>query len=258
MDIQEYISSGMIESYVLGQLSPKEIAELQALAQKYPEITTEIIAVEESLMSVSAKKPPARLKQNIRSRIDIKGEAKVIPMERSGSALMGWVAAASIIMLIGSAVYNFVLLNKIHSAEEQLTALNAEKDKYAKDFEEQSASYQQIAANMSVMMDPMNKKVMLKGMGAAPNALAAVYWNQNTKHVMLNVSSLPAPAENMQYQLWAIVDGKPVDAGVFDMDTNMFHEMKIIPNAQAFAVTLEKRGGSDSPTMDAMYLMGNV
>jgi anti-sigma-K factor RskA len=259
MDILEYISSGVIESYVLGQLSEKEVAELQSLAKEYPEINAEIAAVEKTLMNFYSKTPAPQLKQQILSKIEIEKGAKVIPLKKKeDSSLIGWIAAASIAMLIGSAIYNFVLLNRVDEAEKQVATLAADKDKYAKDFEEQSASYSQMAADMAVLTDPANKKIMLKGMDKAPDALAAVYWNQDSKHVMINVKSLPPPAAGMQYQLWAIVDGKPVDAGVFDMDTAMFHAMKIIPEAQAFAVTLEKKGGSPTPNMEAMYLMGNV
>ena len=76
----------------------------------------------------------------------------------------------------------------------------------------------------------------------------------------INVNSLPVPSADKQYQLWAIVDGKPVDAGVFTMtsDSASIQKMKSISGAQAFAVTLEKKGGNPTPTMTAMYLMGNV
>ena len=37
-----------------------------------------------------------------------------------------------------------------------------------------------------------------------------------------------------------------------------FQKMKAIKNAQAFAVTIEKVGGSVAPTMDTMCLLGNV
>jgi anti-sigma-K factor RskA len=258
VNIQEYISSGVIESYVLGQLSAKESAELEALAKKHPEVNAEIRAVEETLLNFSAKTPPAHLKAKILSRLELKEEAKVVSIGNQGSSIMTWVAAASVALLIGSAIYNFVLMNKMKSTEEELAQLATDKEKYRQDFEAQSASYQQMAEDMSIMMSPENKKVMLKGMDAAPEALAAVYWNPNSKDVYINVSSLPAPAEGKQYQLWAIVDGKPVDAGVFDMDSTMLHKMKAIEGAQAFAVTLEQKGGSPVPTMTAMYLMGNV
>ena len=56
-----------------------------------------------------------------------------------------------------------------------------------------------------------------------------------------------------------MVDGKPVDAGVFDLNAGpgMF-KMKNIPRAQAFAITLEKKGGSPTPSLDKLYVLGKV
>ena len=52
-----------------------------------------------------------------------------------------------------------------------------------------------------------------------------------------------------QYQLWAIVDGKPVDAGVINNCIGLC-KMKKIDHAEAFAITLEKEGGSPTPTLN--------
>ena len=89
-----------------------------------------------------------------------------------------------------------------------------------------------------------------------PNDLAIVYWNSDTKDVMLNVQALPSAPANMQYQLWAIVDGKPVSEGMLTMGAGL-HRMSDVENAQAFAVTLEKAGGSPTPKGD-MYVMGTI
>jgi anti-sigma-K factor RskA len=35
-------------------------------------------------------------------------------------------------------------------------------------------------------------------------------------------------------------------------------KMKNMPKAEAFAITLEKRGGSPEPSMDKLYVMGKV
>ena len=99
--------------------------------------------------------------------------------------------------------------------------------------------------------------IAMKGQAINPSGLSTIYWDTQTKDVYLLVNSLPQPASDKQYQLWAIVDGKPVDAGVFDMkDADGLVKMKNIPQAQAFAITLEKKGGSASPTLAAMYVMG--
>jgi anti-sigma-K factor RskA len=90
------------------------------------------------------------------------------------------------------------------------------------------------------------------------NSVATVYWNTKSKDVYLLVNNLPQPASDQQYQLWAIVDGQPVDAGVFDVqNASGLLRMKNMPRAQVFAVTLEKRGGSTTP-QGPMYVMGKV
>jgi hypothetical protein len=49
LDIQAYIASGILESYVLGITSAEENVEIEALALQYPQIKAEIEAVRASL-----------------------------------------------------------------------------------------------------------------------------------------------------------------------------------------------------------------
>jgi anti-sigma-K factor RskA len=91
-----------------------------------------------------------------------------------------------------------------------------------------------------------------------PNSLAIVYWNTRTKEVYLMFNNMPRPEADKQYQLWAIVDGKPVDAGLIAGNgENVLIKMKNISGANAFAVTLESKGGNPSP-QGQMYVLGNV
>jgi hypothetical protein len=72
LNLEEYISSGIIESYVLNQISDEERKELEAMATKHPEIKAEIRAVEEVLVAYAmahSKVPPLDLKQQIFSKI---------------------------------------------------------------------------------------------------------------------------------------------------------------------------------------------
>jgi anti-sigma-K factor RskA len=259
LNTQDYISSGIIERYLLGELSEKECLEVVAISNQYPEIKFEIEAVEDALMQLGSKIPPQHLKPAILSKLEIK-DTKVIPMNRKNSSTILWFAAASIALLMISAAYNIVLMNRLKTSESKLAILQSEKDIIAKNFEIQSASYSSLNAEFAITTKPENKRVILLGLDVSPSSMAAIYWNQKTQDVYLSVNSLPIHLNDQQYQLWAIVDGKPVDAGVFEL-TNEFaslQKMKSIKGAQAFAVTLEKKGGNTSPNLNAMYLLGNV
>jgi hypothetical protein len=175
---------------------------------------------------------------------------------------MAWSIAASILLLISLGI-NIYLYNKssvTQSNYNAIVATNHKLDSSAKalteNMKEMTASIDRYKNDMSILMDPMYKMVELKGQKAAPDAKAMVCWCPGSKLVYFENEKMPEPPKGMQYQLWAIVDGKPVDAGMITMGTGL-HKMKDITNAQAFAVTLEKEGGSDTPHGD-MFVMGNI
>jgi anti-sigma-K factor RskA len=99
----------------------------------------------------------------------------------------------------------------------------------------------------------------MTGTSNAPEALASVYWNQSSKQVYLRIQSMKDLAQENQYQLWAIIDGKPVDAGVFDAGMDGLIKMKDIgKGATTFAITIEPRGGRPTPALETMQVAGNV
>ena len=113
---------------------------------------------------------------------------------------------------------------------------------------------------MALINHQNTKKIILNGVASSPDSRAVVYWNTLNGRIIINPSALPQPPSGKQYQLWALLDGKPINAGVFDItkDSINLQEVKNIGNAQAFAVTLEEKGGVASPTLSAMYVMGTI
>jgi anti-sigma-K factor RskA len=113
---------------------------------------------------------------------------------------------------------------------------------------------------LSILRDPSFKFLRLQGTAKSPNSALVVAWSPLKKRVVIDMAnaSMPLNDKEHQYQLWALVGGKPVDLGVFDADSvsKGIKEMKAIASADAFAVTLEPRGGSASPTMDQMMVIG--
>ena len=100
----------------------------------------------------------------------------------------------------------------------------------------------------------------MQGTQMSPGSFANIYWDSTSKDVYLLVNNMPKPASDKQYQLWAIIDGKPVDLGVIDekvWDKKLLVQMKNVQNAQAFAITLEPEGGSPAPR-GSMYVMGKL
>ncbi len=89
------------------------------------------------------------------------------------------------------------------------------------------------------------------GSTAAPQSSANVFWDTASASVFLMVKNMPKLPTDQQYQLWALIEGKPKSLGVFDsLQTNVVLEMDNTKKADAFAITIEKKGGNPSPTLE--------
>jgi anti-sigma-K factor RskA len=99
----------------------------------------------------------------------------------------------------------------------------------------------------------------LGGTGPQPGARGRVLWSPKARRGVLVAAGLsPLPADR-QYELWVFVNGKPVNAGVFDADVSGRAVFESAPMAEAeaqdCAVTVEPRGGMPAPT-GPMVLVG--
>ncbi len=269
MNVQDYILSGIVESYVLGISSPEESAEFERMCAAHHEVLAARNAFEiqlEKELQEQKLDPPAELKSRIFSEIaKEKTPAPHAPLAKPSLVprigFAKYVAAASLILLAGSVLLNFYLLSqykKTIAKNEELIAAQTQVANNNKVLQTRMLGFENA---INLMQNPLMTVVKMPGVpkSPAPSSLATVYWNTQSKDVYLLVNKLPTPVPEKQYQLWAIVDGKPVDAGVFDMAEGIsFVKLKTIPKAEAFAITLEKKGGSTKPDMNAMYVMGKV
>lgn len=269
MNIRDYISSGIIENYVLGLASDAERDEFEQMCAQYPEVreARDIFerALEENSLAAAAR-PPLAVKSKIFSTIDLEekpvagysGEAKVVTIKPNFQRL---IAVAAIVLLVLSTALNVYFFNQYKKSFTQYQALLQQQSDLAANNQVLQSRILEYEKTVEMMKDPNMKMVKMPAVPSSPDPQSAtmVFWDTVTSDVYLTVSKLPQPTADEQYQLWAIVDGKPVDAGVFEMkEASGMMKMKKMAKAQAFAITLEKRGGSPVPSMDKLYVMGKV
>ncbi len=259
MNIQDYISSGIVETYVLGLASGEERKEFEQLCLQYPELVEARTAFElvlEKQAMENAIAPAANLKAKIWDEIKpADNQAKVIHMAEVPLRKTNWwkyAAAACILLLAGSVYMNLNLSQKN-------TKLQAQYDSTKSELTIVKADIEKITNG-----NPAMKMASLKGTPDAPAAYTTVFWDSTAHDVYLMVNNLPAPPGDMQYQLWAIEDGQPVDLGMvadeyFIKKERLLLKAKNARKAQAFAITLEKKGRADvSKPEGKMYVVGNL
>ena len=271
MDIKAYIQSGIIESYVLGLTSAEETAEIEKLRAQHMELEEAInefsLAFEKKAFE-NAIPPPPDLKAKIIAAIQKEDNGMATPItsqpdEESSvvhiNHIRKWrtIAAACVVLLIISAGLNYYLYSQYSNNKEAYQALLSERQTLQVNneiYQTQLKEWQSAAAMMADTTMAMVKMRSPKGKDDA----ATVFWNTQNKDVYVMVNKLPEPKHGKQYQLWAMVDGHPVDAGVLSPSCSSVCKMRNIPKADAFAITLEKEGGSATPNLKALFVIGNI
>ncbi len=272
-DIKAYIESGILELYVLGDVSPDEKLQVEEMASKHPAIKTELEDIERSMELYAAEnaiEPTEHMRDRILNSLvvnladDNNFPTKAKPVKDNVVMLTPpkqnnfykYAFAACLALLIASVVVILNMSKKLDDANTQLIALNSTNQHFA-------STVKYMDQQLSIYRNPSVKFIKLNPTVHAPKeASIMVAFNPEKKEVMLDMAKVNMPKNDKghQYQLWAIVDKKPVSLGVFDKtdaDSVEMKEMGSVAVPQAFAVTLEPRGGSINPTMDELMVIGN-
>jgi anti-sigma-K factor RskA len=272
VNVEAYISSGILEAYVLGELSDQERLEVEKNLKLYPELRKELALIEETqeqLLMKTAIAPRPSVKKSLFEKIDSSKQAtKVVQLPtrqpralggESGVGFWKFAVAASVTVALITSYLAYDYRDKWKKTESNLAELTAQNQQMANDYNTVNQRLDAIENDLRVTNNPDFNRILMRGTPNAPGALASVYWNEKTKEVYLSVQDLKKLSQENQYQLWAIIDGKPVDAGVFDSNFTGLLKMKEIGSGAAtFAVTIEPRGGRPTPSLETMQVAGNV
>ena len=267
-DLKSYLENGILEHYVLGYLSNEERLEVEQNALKYPEIKSEIIEIESALLNYAisnAIEPSKSLRKKVLNALKNSG-SEIRPLYVSSpkfGQFYKYAFAASLALLFISLVLLINLNNKLTDSYNQIAILKTGNERFSSQVNFIDEELRDTRNALHFYQNQASYKlVTLKGSDKAPDASMLIAFNPEQEEVMIDLSSIKMPSndEDHQYQLWAMVDGKPVDLGVFDseLDSTGMKKMKSVKNVQAFAVTLEIRGGSTNPNMDQMMAIGSI
>ena len=255
MDLNNYIESGILESYLLGEVSEQERREVECLSKIYPEIQRELEIQEKALhdMAMKLSRPvPQGHKEGVMKAIAKESQnnssAKVIDINRSKPNL--WIAAASIAAAV---VVGFLYFSsQLNLKDLELQYANLEEWR-----QELLEEQRQDSVLMAHLTSPQTQLIRLEGTENFQDQKASVFWNSNTRETYVVMEDLSPAPKGLNYQLWAIVDGQPVDMGVYDSESQMIDNLNF-DLVDAFAITLEKEGGSPTPNLDQLVVIGNV
>ncbi len=259
MNKQEIITEGYLEAYVTGDLTTDEQQEVETTLSSDEEVRSEYFKIQKLFELLSFRfsiAPSPVLKRMIMEDPSVMKNLRKPENDSSGG--WNWMMAASVMVATFSALTAFYFWNQWQNTDAQLSQLISQNLEMAERYNTVNNDLTDLRSDVAVLVSPEYQRVILAGTENAPTSKAVVYWNATQEKVYLNSTAMAALPSDKQYQLWALIDGKPVDAGVFDPSEGVFQIMKNIDKADAFAVTVEPVGGSEAPTLSTLQVIGNV
>lgn len=261
MDLQSFIQSGLLESYVLGQCTPQEQALVERMLAQHPEVRTEMVAIEAALENyavANSASPPASLKGRILDAIDqeapvgtAQGDTNIAP---APSRLFLWVA-------IGLAVLGgilFFLNNRLATEKAALETRVAELQQQLNACNEQTRQKEKLQQVNLLLRDRDDTQAIAMSNGENGKFTGFAYLNTVRCEVAIDLQSLPAPDPGKHFQLWSIVNNTPVSMGMIDLQAS--GGWLLVPcQAGAVAIAISQEDSPNgNPTPTQVLMAGNI
>lgn len=266
MDIKTYIESGILELYVAGALSDKENREVYDAMLKYPEVLEEVLNIEAAVVKLTAHAAPSTSKHiftSVKKALGITdNDTKVTSLhpptrKTNWFNYTGWAAA---VFLAAGLLWT---LNKNEVLNTKVSTITTDKEFLQIQVEDINSDLADTKKLLNVIRDQNLINITLDGQAVYPEGYAKVYWDKSAETVYLDLAGLPKPPEGKVYQIWSLTLNplSPTSLGTiddFNDNANKIFELQNNNASQAFGITLEPAGGSESPTMEQLYTLGVV
>jgi len=261
MSHEEY--KQMIPAHAVSALDPAEDRMLASHLVRCSECRQELYEWQATaavlVLGVDGAEPSPQVRERILSQVRIDNDnvsnTRVIPFpppRRNVWSSFGSLGAIAAIVVVAALLVNaFVLWRENRAFRYEIAALQSEVRNSQLELEQKSKL-------LEMVEKPGTHFAELKGMQTAPGATAKLMYD-SSGHAMIMAKGLPAAPADKEYQLWFIVPGKkPMPGKTFATDSHGSGMMEDqVPaeamNSAVFAITLERKGGANSPE-GSMYL----
>lgn len=228
MNIQSFLDSGIIEDYILGVASPQDVAKIEELASESEEVVQVIEETKNRLLDYILLYDAEEVKLSLKERM--------MPYQK-------YIRIAAVLFLGVSLILNFYFYIAWQNSHKQVQSLLHENTEIHTQLAQRRQYIQNVRQSFATLNHQHNQVFTLAGVGDYKKSSAKIYWNSHNKEVFL-CNNMPAPPKDKQYQLWYVQNDKVYDAGLVSLDNQkMYSKMKTIQEADAFVLTLEKKGG---------------
>ncbi len=259
MDRNTIKDTGILEQYLLGELSEEQSIEIENILKEDKELREYFSKMEDDMEQMALENaitPPVHIKTAILNEVEnpsLIGKEKVIISQARKKVSYNFAIAASLATLF--LLSSGWLYNQWKNTERTMITLQQETNDLRNRLVNLEDNYKETDKWYQAINQPEVVQLILKGNEKSPNSAAIAYVNHQNKEVILNPKGLSKLKNDKTYQMWADVDGEMINMGVISANQEMI-TMKYIENAASLNITIEPVGGNDHPTVE--QLISNV
>ncbi len=166
-------------------------------------------------------------------------------------------AALFALAAVGLSVWVAILQSEVAYRDSRIQGLESRltgADHLARELDEAKTELAEVEQRYTFVTAPAMTVFALRppaGTLLQPTARGHLFLAADHQHWQLEVRGLKPEPEPQDYQLWFIVDGLPLSGGVFDVKLGkpaLLAAASMPAGTTAVAITLERKGGTTSPT----------
>lgn len=247
--------SGLLELYALGDLSPSDKSKVEDALKRYPELRKDLQEIETALYTyaeANAIEAPKSVLDNVLAEINSQKTYHQSVNSSTGFNMLNKLLGLTLIACLAFLAFKFIEnknLGEEHSHELALIKEKCNQDQQI--LKDQLTIYR-------ALDDQNNKRIPIQATDKYPQTQIVFNTNQSTKKNILQLRSLPQINANQSFQLWSLKgDNKPIPLNVFN-DVDQPLEVDFVEGTDAYAITIEPKGGQNTPTLDNLIGIFNV
>lgn len=244
MDRKKILENGLLEKYLLDELSSIESQEVSAAIASDKQLRTQYELLEEDFERMAienAINPPDHVKVQLQTKLNKS-------QEKSKERIWLYAAASVAILFF---MTSFWMFNRWQNAETNYNSLQDQTTILQERLNALEENYILTNQRLKTINGPKTIPLILHGNDLVPNSRAVAYVNHENKMVVVNAQGLPELPNNNTYQMWSDVDGEMIDMGLLPTNEELI-TLRYIDKAESLNITIEPAGGNDHPTVEKL------
>jgi len=250
--INTFLSSGLLEKYLLGDTTSVETEMVESYLSKYPEAQNAYNTLEFNLEVVSKRhaiEAPKNILNNILDELDEKPVISINTGKKKYKKWYKYTVAASFTALI-FAGSSYMLYNQNQKLSNENQVVVEEIYDLRNDIDQNNKMLDKVMRQLLSLNNPETEKYIIKGNERAKDLKTVAYINSKEKTSMIDIVSLPELPKEQCYQIWAELQGKMVNLGVLDKADRKLRNIPYMEDALALSITIEPKGGNNIASVE--------